>query len=151
MTASPGLRETYGLANVLARILKPLVGKTIYHVKNTKEFVYEVRNTKLKEGGCITYYDVTALFTVVPVLSAIDIIKKRLEQDTDLQDRTIMSTNNIIELLEFCLNNTYFLFEDQFFGQTKGAAMGSPLSAIVANIYMEAFEHRAFTTAFNHP
>ena len=27
--------------------------------------------------------------------------------------------------------------------------MGSPVSPIVANIYMEAFEHRAITTALN--
>ena len=51
-----------------------------------------------------------------------------------------MAANNIIELLGFCLNNTYFLFQDQFFEQTKGAAIGSPVSPIVANIYMEAFE-----------
>ena len=58
-----------------------------------------------------------------------------------------MSTNNINELLEFCLNNTYFLFQDQFCEQTKGAAMGSPVCPIVANIYMEAFENRAISTA----
>ena len=29
---------TYGVANELARILKPLVGKSIYHVNNSKEF-----------------------------------------------------------------------------------------------------------------
>ena len=78
---------------------------------------------------CITSYymyvlHVTALFTAVPVSSALDIIKNRLKQDTDLQHRTIMSANNIIELLECCLNHTFFLFPDQFFEQTKGAAMG---------------------------
>ena len=45
---------TYGIAKELARILKPLVGKTIYHVNNTKEFVDEVRNTKL-EGGNVSH------------------------------------------------------------------------------------------------
>ena len=29
--------------------------------------------------------------------------------------------------------------------------MGSPVSLIVANIYMEAFEHRAINTALNPP
>ena len=37
------------------------------------------------------------------------------------------------------------------FEQTKGAAMGSPVSPFVANIYMEAFEHRATNTAFRPP
>ena len=61
-----------------------------------------------------------------------------------------MTADNIIELLGFCLNNTYFLFYNSFYEQTKGAAMGSPLSPIVANIYMEAFENRAISTAL-HP
>ena len=82
------------------------------------------------------------MFAAVPVSSALDIIKNRLKQDTDLPNRTIMSANNIIELLGFCLNNTYFLFQEQFFEQTKEAAMESPISPIVANIYMEAFENR---------
>ena len=30
---------TYGVANKLARILKPLVGKTSNHIKNTKDFI----------------------------------------------------------------------------------------------------------------
>ena len=60
-----------------------------------------------------------------------------------------MSANNIIEVLEFCLCNTYFLFWGQFYEQTKGAAKGSPVSPIVANLYMESFEHRAITSAVN--
>ena len=141
---------TYGVAKELARILKPLVGNSIYHVNNTKEFADEIRNTKLKEGECITSYDVTTLFTSVPVSSALEIIKNRLEQDTDLPNSSIMSADNIIEMLGFCLNNTYFLFQDQFFEQAKGAAIGSPVNPIVANIYMKAFENRAISTAL-HP
>ena len=134
-----------------ARILEPLVGKTIYQFNNQKEFADEIRNTKMEEGGCITSYDVTALFTAVPVPSALDLIKNRLEQDTELPNRTIMLANNIVEMLGFYLNNTYFLFQYQFFEQTKGAAMASPASLIVANIYMEALEHRTITTALNLP
>ena len=45
---------TYGVAKELSRILKPLVGKSIYHVDNSKEFAEEIRNTRLEEGECIT-------------------------------------------------------------------------------------------------
>ena len=103
-----------GVAKELATILKPLVGRSFHHVNNTKEFADEIRNTKLEEGECITYYDVAALFTSVPVLSALEIIKKRLKK-TDLPNRSIMTADNITELLGFCLNNTYFLFQDQFY------------------------------------
>ena len=135
----------------LVKIIKPLVVTSKHHVNNTKEFTDEIRKTKLEEGGCITSYDVSALFTSVPVPSALEIIKNRLEQDTDLPNRSIMTVDNITELLGFCLNNTYFLFQDVFYEQTKGAAMRSPVSPIVANIYMEAFENRSISMALHPP
>ena len=41
--------------------------------------------------------------------------------------------------------------EHFFYQQIKGAAMGSPVSPIVANIFMEAFEARALATALHPP
>ena len=62
-----------------------------------------------------------------------------------------MSVNHIIKLLEFCLNSTSFTYQGQFYQQVEGAAMGSPLSPIVANIYMEKFEEEALATAPHPP
>ena len=142
---------SYGVAKEIARIIKPLVGSTEHHVNNSKEFIEEIKKMKLEEGECITSYDVSALFTSIPIPSALDIINNKLQEDTDLHNRTNMTTHNIIELLDFCLNNTYFIFQGVFYKQTKGAAMGSPVSPIVANIFMEAFESRALATAIHPP
>ena len=132
---------TYAVAKELARILKPLAGRTIHHVHNTMEFADEIKNSSLEERECITSYDVSFFIHINP----------RLEQDTELPQRTIMSANHMIELLGFCVLNTFFLFQDQFFEQTKGAVMRSPVTPIVANLFMEAFEHRAINTAVNPP
>ena len=43
------------------------------------------------------------------------------------------------------------MFEDTFFNQAEGAAMGSPLSPIVANLFMEAFEEKALESAVLRP
>ena len=56
-----------------------------------------------------------------------------------------------MELLGFCLHNTYFSFQNRFYEQVEGAAMGSPISPIVANLYMEYFEGRALWSAANPP
>ena len=145
--------RSFTLMYMLARIIKPQVGTSEHHANNTKEFEDEIIKTKLKEGECITCitsYDVTALFTLVPVSSALEIIKNKLEQDTDLPNRSIMTADYIIELLGFCLNNICFLLQIVFYEQSKGAAMGSPVSSIMAIIYIEAFENRAISTAL-HP
>ena len=60
-----------------------------------------------------------------------------------------MSTHEIITLLEFCLKNSYFLFQGDYYEQVYGAVMGSPISPIVANLFMEEFETKTNNTAPN--
>ena len=87
-------------------------------------------------------YDVTSLFTSIPIDPAFNIIKDLLEKDEKLNDRTVLSVQDIIELLGFCLHNTYFSFQNKFYEQVEGVAMGSSISPIVANLYMEHFERK---------
>ena len=68
----------YGEAKELARILRPLVSKSPHQIKNIKDFVDQVQNIRLEEGEYITSYDVTALFTSVPVDPTIKIIKNKV-------------------------------------------------------------------------
>ena len=58
-----------------------------------------------------------------------------------------MKVEQIISLLEFCLKTAYFQFQGRFFEQLQGAAIGSPISPIVANLYMEDFETKTINTA----
>ena len=48
-----------------------------------------------------------------------------------------------MSLLKLVLENCVFTFQDRFYKQLHGAAMGSPCSPVVANIYMEYFENMA--------
>ena len=111
----------------------------------------QVRHITLVPGECLSSYDVSALFTSVPVDPALKIIKDLLVKDPTLKERTVIGVDNIILLLEFCLKNTYFSFQGQFFKQVEGAAMGSLVSAIVANLYMEYLEQKALSTAPHPP
>ena len=62
-----------------------------------------------------------------------------------------MSTSQIISLLEFCLTHTYFFFQGKYYEQVQGAAMGSPISPLIANIFMEEFEVKALQSFPNPP
>ena len=74
-----------------------------------------------------------------------------MEKDDKLNDRTVLSVQNIIELLGFCLHNTYFSFQNKFYEQVEGVAVGSTVSPIVANLYMESFERKALASATYPP
>ena len=55
----------------------------------------------------------------------------------------VMTVKHISCLLEYCLRNTYLSFQDRLYEQNEGAAMGSPISHNVANLFMEDLEIRA--------
>ena len=134
---------SYGTTKELARILKPLVRKSANYVQSISDFVQQLENIKLQPNECILSYNIKALFTSVPIEPAIEIIRKHLEDEEDLQQRTSMTVNHIICLLEFCLTHTNFIFQGRYYEQVEGAAMVSPISPIVGNLYMEAFEVQA--------
>ena len=48
-----------------------------------------------------------------------------------------MTIPQIVELLDFCLNTTYFIPNGAYYPQRHGAAMISLISPVVANCYME--------------
>ena len=94
----------------------------------------------------MTSFDVKALFTSVPVDSSIQLVLHKLAQDPTIPQRISMSIQQIVTLLEICLKNTHFLFQGKFYEQVHGAAIGSPISPLIANLFMEEFEVKAFSS-----
>ena len=106
---------TYEVAKELARILRPWIGNSSHHIMHTKDFVQEIQGIQLQQGGCISSYDISALFTSVPIDPGITIIRRKLELDQEPHLRTSMAVEHIISLLELCLKTTYFQFQGRFF------------------------------------
>ena len=92
-------------------------------------------------------YDVVLLFMKTPIKEACEIIRKRLENDKKLKKRTNLNVDDIMELLKFVLETTYFRWEGNIYQQKFGVAMGSPVSPIVVNLYMEDLEQKIIATA----
>ena len=142
---------THSTSKELSRILKPLVQKSPHHILNNQDFMEHLKDIQLGPDEVMVSYDVRALFTSVPIQPALEVIERLLNEDPDLQKRTTMSTKQIMDLLEFCLRSTYFTYRGKFYEQVEGAAMGSPISPIVANLYMENFEMRALQSSLKPP
>ena len=68
-------------------------------------------------------YDIKALFTLVPMDPALNIILYKLQQDTTLHSRTPLSIPNVMSLLRVCLKSTLFTFQCKYYEKVKGAAM----------------------------
>ncbi|XP_011858392.1 PREDICTED: uncharacterized protein LOC105555949, partial [Vollenhovia emeryi] len=121
---------TYQLARYLTKPLQKLTGLNDSHIRNSMDFVNRITKIKTEPNDILVSFDVVSLFTNVPVQDTLDIIRTSKE---------IPST--LFPLIEHCLNSTYIQFEGEFYEQTTGAAMGSPISPIIANIFMEHCEN----------
>ena len=105
-----------------------------------------LKDCQLGDTDVLVSFDVTALFTRVPVDKSLEVIMDLLENDTSLSTRTELSAAHVRDLLSICLKTTYFQYDNVIYTQIEGAAMGSPVSPIVANLYMEWFEKNAIST-----
>ena len=92
-------------------------------------------------------YDVKALFTSLSVDPALGIIHGRLQQYPMLHTGTPLSIHKRITLIEFCLKTSFLTFQGKYYEQVQGAAMESPTSPVVANLFMDDFKAKALGTA----
>lgn len=138
---------TYNCAKYLAKVLSPQMGNSEHHIKNTKHFASVIQDKRVEEDEILVLYDVSALFTSVPVDKALMVIQERLVADSTLSKRTPLAPARATRILELCLKCTYFVYDGKYYLQIHWAAMGSPVSPIVCNLYMEHFDSLALTTA----
>ena len=82
---------TYNASSVLADILGPLVGESERHIKNSGDFVDKINNLEVPPEQKLISYDVSALFTSIPVPDAIKTVRIKLDEDSKLQYRTPLS------------------------------------------------------------
>ena len=82
------------------------------------------------------------LYSSLPVKRALSKVRVHLENDDELQSRTPLTAGELSALLGICLTSTCFMFQGLFYHLLDGVAMGSPVSSVVANIYIEHLERR---------
>ena len=128
---------TYNLSKYFADVLSNVIGKTDTYVKNGYEFANMIRDVKVPEGEVFVSFDVCSLYTNVP-LERVEIVVE--EKWNEIREHTTLPFNEFVKGLMFCLQSTFFEYQGKTFKQVFGMAMGSPISAIVANLVMEELE-----------
>ena len=141
----------YNLSKFIAVLLTPLVGTNGFTVKNSYEFVEQLKNLTINHDECIVLFDVISLFTKIPVDVAKTVVLERLKKDDTLDNRSGLTLIDIAAALNLCLDNTYLYFRGKFHRQIFGVAMGSPISVIIANLVMENVEEGAMSNFLNPP
>ena len=127
----------YETAKYLASYLIPLT-ENEYNIKNTTDFSQRLNNRSLDDQEITVSYDVSSLFTEVPLNETIEYITDEIYTRNKL--RKLGSKLQFQRLLSHVTKNTVFSFNNQLYRQIDGCGMGNPLSPVLANIFMTKLE-----------
>lgn len=111
------MRQTpiYNIAKSLAGLLKPYTAKMDSFVKKTSfELVKVLDSLQLNQNDIFVSLDVVSLFTWVSI-----------EPTTELL--TPLFSTPVVKLFEYVIHSTYFVYDGNYYEQTDGIAMCSPL------------------------
>ena len=116
---------TYRLSKWLVKLLSPFVGSiSSSNIKHNVDLVEKLNNLNINYPFKMISFDVVSLFTKVPVDDLLEYLSEFLS-NFDLE----LPTESIIELIKLCICDSVFTFEDKFYVQKFGMAMGNPRSS----------------------
>ena len=85
--------------------------------------------------------DVKSLYTVTPHNEGLLALKHFFDQRTTTEP----NTSTLLRLAELVLTLNCFSFDDQYFKQTNGVAMGTRMGPSYANLFVGHIEELIFT------
>ena len=90
----------YKLSRYIASILSTYTKSGNGHSKNSKEFSEYIRDESIADDEMMVSFDVTFLYTNVPIKDTLIIVKDLLVNDPDLQTKTNIPAEDLLETTE---------------------------------------------------
>ena len=127
--------SSYNLSKYLLSFMND-ISIAPYTISDTPSFVNELRSLNFNSSDIyMASFDVTSLFTNVPIDETIDIIINKKFSSSSLVSS--FSFTQFRNLLSFVVKNCHFLFSSCLLEQVDGVAMGSPLEvSAFANFFL---------------
>ena len=123
------------ISGFVETILKPIVRTLPSFLLDTKQFLRKLsEHDDIPPDTILVTLDVTSLYTNIPHEDGLVALRSHLN------DQNCPSVDAIVALVRFILSHNYFLFQDQFFLQKSGTAMGTRMAPQYANLFMGRLE-----------
>ncbi|CAM4855531.1 unnamed protein product [Rotaria socialis] len=144
----------YELSKYLSNIIKNnRPTKSMSYIKDSFEFVKEIKNITNSNYQTMVSFDIENLYTNIPVHEAIEETLDILFKKEKNKGATIIPFNRtqFKKLLEFAVCEVPFRFLNNTYIQQDGVAMGSPLAPILADIFISKLELKLNKFSINKP
>lgn len=138
---------TYKLCGYLQRKIKRnIINEHDYSVINTLDLINKIKDKDIPQNSLFLSFDIKNMYTNIPISPTIKILKETLTQSKTLSKNEI---EDIVKLTKIATSQNYFKFDSSYYIQKEGLAMGSPLSGLLADIYMHNMESKKIINEIN--
>ena len=131
------------LKKCIGNILKACNKDEDNNAKSSTTFCSYIRNIAIKDDEIMVSFDVTSLYTNIPITDTLSIIKYYFNSDYLFIRKTPIAQNKFLDLVYLVLTTTCYTFNSQFYKEADGVTTGAPASSTTAEIYLQAHEETA--------
>ena len=118
-------------------------------LNDTFEFLKQIQEIDISEYYMVSY-DVCSLFTNIPLTETIQICLDRLYR-SDILVPPALPEHVLRSMIQLCVKDNIFVFNNTVYYQTDGVAMGNSLGPILANIFMAHLEETKIVDDMSYP
>jgi len=140
--------ESYGVAEYIDDYLAPLAKTHPSFLKDTQHFLDLLGEVQdIPEDALLVTIDVDSLYTNIDNTDGINAVRRAFLNHPD----PFRPDKEVLQLLQLSLENNDFTFNDEWFLQVWGTAMGKKFAPNYANLFMAQWEREALAKTPNLP
>ncbi|KAJ4441797.1 hypothetical protein ANN_11655 [Periplaneta americana] len=132
---SPNHKINKFLLKYLKEILKM---DNRYSLNNSQQLIERLQSLSINKSTKLVSLDIENLYTNIPLDETLKIISEKLRK-LNTEEKII---NQLMQLLSVCTKQNYFRFDNKYFLQTRGVAMGDSLSGFLADVFLQSLEDK---------
>jgi hypothetical protein len=129
-------------------LLQPISTSHPYYLKDTTDLLNLLSRRSIPIGSMLFTLDVVGMYTNIPIPEAINAVENAITTNISMLTRNKITYKKgaIMTLVSMILNKNFFKFNNTYYYQRHGIAMGTPCACTVADIFICDFITKAFTT-----
>ena len=121
----------YGISKFILALIQLTLNKSNNKIKNSTSFVQQAKDWKIEPTEIQASYDVVKLYPSVPLDRSIQVIIEFLQDDhTELKKRTKLNLTDMQQLLELCLSECYFLYNNVIWTLENSGPIGLSIMVV---------------------
>lgn len=139
--------DTYHISEYIDHFLYPLATQHPSYIRDTPDFLEKLSQIEIPPNCLLITLDVDSLYTNIDNKAGLESVRQTFQNNPDPKRPDV----EILRLLLYSLKNNDFTFNNEWFLQISGTAMGKKFAPNYANIFMASWEKEALDKCSKQP